>query len=98
MNLRPALSLALLSLVLVLGNVFKEMLDLLINHNVPLETIFAFVATLAALAGDPRAASPAPATASPRNPRRVGMNPRSIISQSPPSQSRVPYTSLCRNH
>ena len=35
---------ALLSLVLVLGNVFKEMLDLLINHNVPLETIFAFVA------------------------------------------------------
>ena len=35
---------ALLSLVLVLGNVFKEMLDLLINHNVPLETIFSFVA------------------------------------------------------
>jgi lipopolysaccharide export system permease protein len=35
---------ALLSLVLVLGNVFKEMLDLLINHNVPIETIFAFVA------------------------------------------------------
>ena len=35
---------ALLSLVLVMGNVFKEMLDLLINHNVPLETIVAFVA------------------------------------------------------
>ena len=35
---------SLLSLVLVLGNVFKEMLDLLINHNVPLETVFAFVA------------------------------------------------------
>ena len=35
---------ALLSIVLVLGNVFKEMLDLLINHNVPLETVFAFVA------------------------------------------------------
>ncbi len=35
---------ALLSLVLVLGNVFKEMLDLLINHNVPIETILAFVA------------------------------------------------------
>ena len=35
---------ALLSLVLVLGNVFKEMLDLLINHNVPLETVFAFIA------------------------------------------------------
>lgn len=35
---------ALLSLVLVLGNVFKEMLDLLINHNVPLETVLSFVA------------------------------------------------------
>jgi lipopolysaccharide export LptBFGC system permease protein LptF len=35
---------ALLSVVLVLGNVFKEMLDLLINHNVPLQTVFAFVA------------------------------------------------------
>lgn len=35
---------ALLSLVLVLGNVFKEMLDLLINHNVPLETVLGFVA------------------------------------------------------
>ena len=35
---------ALLSLVLVLGNVFKEMLDLLLNHNVPIETIFAFIA------------------------------------------------------
>ncbi len=39
-----AMGVALLSLVLVLGNVFKEMLDLLINHNVPLETVFAFVA------------------------------------------------------
>lgn len=39
-----AMGVALLSLVLVLGNVFKEMLDLLINHNVPLETIFAFIA------------------------------------------------------
>jgi lipopolysaccharide export system permease protein len=38
------LGVALLSIVLVLGNVFKEMLDLLINHNVPLETVFAFVA------------------------------------------------------
>jgi len=35
---------ALLSLVLVLGNVFKEMLDLLINHSVPLETVLGFVA------------------------------------------------------
>jgi lipopolysaccharide export LptBFGC system permease protein LptF len=33
-----------LSVVLVLGNVFKEMLDLLINHNVPLETVLGFVA------------------------------------------------------
>jgi len=39
-----AMGVALLSLVLVLGNVFKEMLDLLINHNVPLETVFAFIA------------------------------------------------------
>jgi lipopolysaccharide export system permease protein len=35
---------ALLSLVLVLGNVFKEMLDLLINHNVPLESVLGFIA------------------------------------------------------
>ncbi len=35
---------ALLSLVLVLGNVFKEMLDLLINHSVPLETVLGFIA------------------------------------------------------
>jgi len=34
----------LLSVVLVLGNVFKEMLDLLINHSVPLETVLGFVA------------------------------------------------------
>jgi len=38
------LGVALLSLVLVLGNVFKEMLDLLINHNVPLSAVFAFIA------------------------------------------------------
>ena len=35
---------SLLSVVLVLGNVFKEMLDLLINHDVPLSTVLAFVA------------------------------------------------------
>ena len=35
---------ALLSLVLVLGNVFKEMLDLLINHSVPLESVLGFIA------------------------------------------------------
>ncbi|MBX9577727.1 MAG: LptF/LptG family permease [Chthoniobacterales bacterium] len=41
-----AMGVALLSLVLVLGNVFKEMLDLLINHNMPLSIVFAFVAFL----------------------------------------------------
>lgn len=35
---------SLLSLVLVLGNVFKQLLDLLINHDVPLETVFGFIA------------------------------------------------------
>ncbi|MBM3856937.1 MAG: YjgP/YjgQ family permease [Verrucomicrobia bacterium] len=40
------LGVALLSLVLVLGNVFKEMLDLLINHNMPLSIIFSFMAFL----------------------------------------------------
>jgi lipopolysaccharide export system permease protein len=39
-----AMGVTLLSLVLVLGNVFKEILDLLLNHNVPLDTIFAFIA------------------------------------------------------
>jgi len=33
-----------LSLVLVLGNIFKELLDLLINHDVPIQTVLAFVA------------------------------------------------------
>lgn len=37
---------SLLSLVLVLGNVFKQLLDLLINHDVPLQTVFAFIAFL----------------------------------------------------
>jgi len=44
LGVATAMGVALLSLVLVLGNVFKEMLDLLINHDVPLETVFAFVA------------------------------------------------------
>lgn len=35
---------SLLSLVLVLGNVFRQLLDLLINHDIPLETVFAFIA------------------------------------------------------
>lgn len=33
-----------LSLVLVLGNLFKELLDLLINRSVPIETLLAFMA------------------------------------------------------
>lgn len=32
-----------LSMVLVLGNVFKQLLDLLVNHNVPLEFILGFI-------------------------------------------------------
>ncbi|MEI6350394.1 MAG: LptF/LptG family permease [Verrucomicrobiota bacterium] len=35
---------SVLSLVLVLGNVFKQLLDLLVNHDVPLEYIFSFIA------------------------------------------------------
>jgi len=38
------IGITVLSLVLVLGNIFKELLDLLINHDVPLETVFAFMA------------------------------------------------------
>lgn len=33
-----------LSLVLVLGNIFQRMLDLLVNHNVPIEYILSFIA------------------------------------------------------
>jgi lipopolysaccharide export system permease protein len=33
-----------LSMVLVIGNIFKELLDLIINHDVPLETVLAFMA------------------------------------------------------
>ncbi len=44
LGVATAMGVALLSLVLVLGNVFKEMLDLLINHNVPMETVLSFVA------------------------------------------------------
>ena len=35
---------SVLSLVLVLGNVFKQLLDLLVNHDVPLEYIVSFIA------------------------------------------------------
>lgn len=38
------IGITVLSLVLVLGNIFKELLDLLINHDVPLDTVFAFMA------------------------------------------------------
>lgn len=38
------IGIVVLSLVLVLGNIFKELLDLLINHDVPLDTVLAFVA------------------------------------------------------
>lgn len=38
------IGITVLSLVLVLGNLFKELLDLLINHDVPLDTVFAFMA------------------------------------------------------
>ncbi|MEY5011469.1 MAG: hypothetical protein RLZZ253_2608, partial [Verrucomicrobiota bacterium] len=39
-----AFAVAILSVVLVLGKVFREMLDLLVNHNAPLEFILTFVA------------------------------------------------------
>ncbi len=34
---------AVLSLVLVLGNVFKQLLDLLVNHDVPVEYLLSFI-------------------------------------------------------
>ncbi len=37
-------AIGVLSLVLVLGNVFKQLLDLLVNHDVPLEYILSFIA------------------------------------------------------
>ena len=36
-------AIAVLSLVLVLGNIFKKLLDLLVNHDVPLDTILTFI-------------------------------------------------------
>src|SRR5271155_2491420 len=35
---------AVLSVVLVLGNIFQRLLDLLVNHNVPLDFVLAFIA------------------------------------------------------
>jgi lipopolysaccharide export system permease protein len=43
-GIATAFGVSLLSLVLVLGNIFKELLDLLINHNVSLSVVFAFIA------------------------------------------------------
>src|SRR3982751_2242062 len=36
-------AIGVLSLVLVLGNIFKQILDLLVNHDVPLEYIISFI-------------------------------------------------------
>ena len=41
--LTASMAVAVLSLVLVLGNVFKQLFDLLVNHNVPLDYILAFI-------------------------------------------------------
>lgn len=38
-----AFAVAVLSIVLVLGNILKELLDLVVNHDVPLEYIFSFI-------------------------------------------------------
>src|SRR5262245_28422285 len=38
-----AFAVGVLSLVLVLGNIFKRMFDLLVNHEVPLEFIISFI-------------------------------------------------------
>jgi len=42
--LTSAFAVAILSVVLVLGNVLKRLLDLLVNHNAPVELILTFVA------------------------------------------------------
>src|SRR5215217_3835165 len=39
-----AFAVAVLSVVLVLGNVFKKLLDLLVNRDVPIEAILTFIA------------------------------------------------------
>ena len=38
------IAVGVLSLVLVMGNIFKQLLDLLVNHDVPLEYILSFIA------------------------------------------------------
>ncbi len=37
-------AIAVLSVVLVLGNVFQRLMDLLVNHNVPIDFVLAFIA------------------------------------------------------
>jgi len=37
-------AIAVLSLVLVVGNIFRKLLPLLVNHDVPMETLIAFIA------------------------------------------------------
>src|SRR6202008_1823622 len=37
-------AIAVLSLVLVIGNIFRKLLPLLVNHNVPVEYLIAFIA------------------------------------------------------
>src|SRR5947208_16714728 len=37
-------AIAVLSLVLVVGNIFRKLLPLLVNHDVPMETLFTFIA------------------------------------------------------
>ncbi len=39
-----AFAVAVLSVVLVLGNIFKKLLDLLVNHDVPLELVMSLIA------------------------------------------------------
>src|ERR1700720_4636090 len=39
-----AFAIAVLSLVLVVGNIFRKLLPLLVNHDVPIETLVAFIA------------------------------------------------------
>ncbi len=36
-------AIVLLTAILVLGNIFKQLLDLLVNQDVPMETVFAFI-------------------------------------------------------
>jgi lipopolysaccharide export LptBFGC system permease protein LptF len=39
-----AFAIAVLSLVLVVGNIFRKLLPLLVNHDVPMEYLITFIA------------------------------------------------------